>query len=257
METIHVKFDELTTMASEHDCLEPEFQRFNNHNSSAESMNTPSNEDLDNLFGPMFEEYFEKTSSDTTINSAAQPTQVHEDSSSTSSIFVDAHEAPSVIHKLTRIDPERIKTTTMASEHDCLEPELQRFINHNSSAETMNTPSKEDLDNLLGPMFEEYFKKKFSDTTINFAAQPTQFHEDSPSTSSIIIDEHEAPPIVTTSDEQTSLISLTEADEFNQEDSADFDGNSQFVLYNPPSHEEIESSVMALEPSNVQNFHQV
>ncbi|GJW11691.1 retrovirus-related pol polyprotein from transposon TNT 1-94 [Tanacetum coccineum] len=38
METIHVKFDELTAMASEHDCLEPELQRFNNHNSSAEQM---------------------------------------------------------------------------------------------------------------------------------------------------------------------------------------------------------------------------
>ncbi|GKF03911.1 retrovirus-related pol polyprotein from transposon TNT 1-94, partial [Tanacetum coccineum] len=38
---------------------------------------------------------------------------------------------------------------------------------------------------------------------------------------SIIVDEHEAPPIETTSDEQTSLISLTNADEFNQEDSAD------------------------------------
>ncbi|GJV91430.1 putative ribonuclease H-like domain-containing protein [Tanacetum coccineum] len=147
--------------------------------------------------------------------------------------------------------------TAMASEHDCLEPELQRFINHNSSAETMNTPSKEDLDNLFGPMYEEYFEKKFSDTPINSAAQPTQIHEDSPSTSSIIVDEHEAPPIVTTSDEQTSPISLTEADEFNQEDSANFDGNSQFVPYNPPSHEEIESSTTALEPSNVQNFHQV
>ncbi|GJY67091.1 retrovirus-related pol polyprotein from transposon TNT 1-94 [Tanacetum coccineum] len=147
--------------------------------------------------------------------------------------------------------------TAMASEHDCLEPELQRFINHNSSAETMNTPSKEDLDNLFGPMYEEYFEKKFFDTPINSAAQPTQIHEDSPSTSSIIVDEHEAPPIVTTSDEQTSPISLTEADEFNQEDSADFDGNSQFVPYNPLSHEEIESSTMALEPSNVQNFHQV
>ncbi|GKA81551.1 retrovirus-related pol polyprotein from transposon TNT 1-94 [Tanacetum coccineum] len=147
--------------------------------------------------------------------------------------------------------------TAMASEHNCLEPELQRFINHNSSAETMNTPSKEDLDNLFGPMYEEYFEKKFSDTPINSAAQPTQIHEDSPSTSSIIVDEHEAPPIVTTSDEQTSPISLTEADEFNQEDSADFDGNSQFVPYNPPSHEEIESSTTALEPSNVQNFHQV
>ncbi|GKD57819.1 hypothetical protein Tco_1291206 [Tanacetum coccineum] len=149
------------------------------------------------------------------------------------------------------------KLTAMASEHDCLEPELQRFINHNSSAEIMNTPSKEDFDNLFSPMYEEYFEKKFSDTPINSAAQPTQIHEDSPSTSSIIFDEHEAPPIVTTSDEQTTLISLTEADEFNQEDSANFDGNSQFVSYNPPSHEEIESSTMALEPSNVHNFHQV
>ncbi|GJW69790.1 retrovirus-related pol polyprotein from transposon TNT 1-94, partial [Tanacetum coccineum] len=147
--------------------------------------------------------------------------------------------------------------TAMASEHDYLEPELQRFINHNSSAEEMNTPSKEDLDNLFGPMFEEYFEKTFSDTPINSVAQPTQIHEDSPSTSSIIVDGHEAPPIATISDEQTSPISLTEADEFNQEDSAYFDGNSQFVSYNPPSREEIESSTTALEPSNMQNFHQV
>ncbi|GJT15095.1 hypothetical protein Tco_0873801 [Tanacetum coccineum] len=79
METIHVKFDELTAMASEHDCLEPELQRFNNHNSSADSMNTPSKEDLDNLFRPMFEDYFEHKTSDTTINSVAQPTHAHED----------------------------------------------------------------------------------------------------------------------------------------------------------------------------------
>nr|GEX40407.1 retrovirus-related Pol polyprotein from transposon TNT 1-94 [Tanacetum cinerariifolium] len=101
--------------------------------------------------------------------------------------------------------------TAMASKHDCLEPELQRFKNHNSLAEPMNTPSKEDLDNLFGPMFEEYFGNKSSDTPINFAAQPTQFHEDLPSTSSINVEEHEAPPIKTTSDEQTSPISLTEA----------------------------------------------
>ncbi|GJT47970.1 retrovirus-related pol polyprotein from transposon TNT 1-94 [Tanacetum coccineum] len=50
---------------------------------------------------------------------------------------------------------------------------------------------------------------------------------------------------------------LCEADEFNQEDSAHSDGNSQFVSYNPPSSEEIESSSTALEPLNVQNFHQV
>ncbi|GJV02752.1 retrovirus-related pol polyprotein from transposon TNT 1-94 [Tanacetum coccineum] len=113
-----------------------------------------------------------------------------------------------------------------------------------------DTPSKEDLDNLFGPMFEEYYEQKSSDTPIYSVAQPTQVHEDSPSTSSIIVDTHEAPPVVTTSDEQTSPISLTEADEFDQEDTADFDGNAQFVPYNPPSHEEIESSTTALEPSN-------
>ncbi|GKC84608.1 retrovirus-related pol polyprotein from transposon TNT 1-94 [Tanacetum coccineum] len=77
----------------------------------------------------------------------------------------------------------------------------------------MNTPSKEDLENLFGPMFEEYFEKRSFDTPINSVTQPTQFHEDSSSTSLIIIEEHEAPPIKTTSDEQTSLISLTNADE--------------------------------------------
>ncbi|GJZ70749.1 retrovirus-related pol polyprotein from transposon TNT 1-94, partial [Tanacetum coccineum] len=107
---------------------------------------------------------------------------------------------------------------------------------------------KEDLDNLFGTIFEEYFEKRSSDTPINSVAQPTLFHEDSPSTSSIIVEDHEDPPIKTISDEQTSPLSLTEAD---------FDGSLEFVSYNPPSDEEIESSIAALEPSNVQNFHQV
>nr|GEZ46712.1 putative ribonuclease H-like domain-containing protein [Tanacetum cinerariifolium] len=96
-----------------------------------------------------------------------------------------------------------------------IEPELQRFNNINSSAEPMNTPSKKDLDNLFGLMFEEYFGKKSSDTPINSTAQPTQLH------------------------------------------STKFDGNSQFVSYNPTSYEAIESSSIALEPSNVHNFYQV
>ncbi|GJT99296.1 retrovirus-related pol polyprotein from transposon TNT 1-94 [Tanacetum coccineum] len=147
--------------------------------------------------------------------------------------------------------------TAIASEHDCLEPELQRFNNQNSSDDLMNTPSKEDLDNLFGPMFEDYFKQKSFDTTINSAAQPNHDQEDSPSTSSTIVDTHEAPSVVTKSDEQTSPISLQESDEFNQEDSADFDGNTKFIPYDSLNHEEIESSTTNLEPSNMQNFHQV
>ncbi|GJR92207.1 retrovirus-related pol polyprotein from transposon TNT 1-94 [Tanacetum coccineum] len=70
METINVKFDELTGMASEHDCLEPELQRFNNPNSSDDLMNTPSKEDLDNLFGQCLKDYFEQKSFDSFIYSA-------------------------------------------------------------------------------------------------------------------------------------------------------------------------------------------
>ncbi|GJZ51976.1 integrase, catalytic region, zinc finger, CCHC-type containing protein [Tanacetum coccineum] len=79
METIHVKFDELTAMASEHHSLEPVLQCSINDDSSAESMNTPSKEDLDNLFGPMFDEYFEKKSSDMPIKSAAPHVHNYED----------------------------------------------------------------------------------------------------------------------------------------------------------------------------------
>ncbi|GKA25536.1 retrovirus-related pol polyprotein from transposon TNT 1-94 [Tanacetum coccineum] len=60
-----------------------------------------------------------------------------------------------------------------------------------------------------------------------------------------------APPIVTTSKEQTSLISFNEANEFNQEDSANFDGNTVFVPYVVPNFEEAESSTTALDPSNM------
>ncbi|GJW71514.1 retrovirus-related pol polyprotein from transposon TNT 1-94 [Tanacetum coccineum] len=61
-----------------------------------------------------------------------------------------------------------------------------------------------------------------------------RLHEDSPSTSLIIVDTHEAPPVVTTSDEQTSPISLIEVGEFDQEDiMLDFDGNARSLFYNP------------------------
>nr|GEV71132.1 retrovirus-related Pol polyprotein from transposon TNT 1-94 [Tanacetum cinerariifolium] len=52
--------------------LEPGFQQFINDDSSAKAMNIPSKEDLDNLFRPVYEEYFEKRSSETSINSVAQ-----------------------------------------------------------------------------------------------------------------------------------------------------------------------------------------
>ncbi|GKA96216.1 hypothetical protein Tco_0818311 [Tanacetum coccineum] len=58
METIHVKFDELTTMASECNNLEPGFNYSNFQDSLEESKTILSKEDLDSLFGPLYEEYY-------------------------------------------------------------------------------------------------------------------------------------------------------------------------------------------------------
>nr|GEU39262.1 hypothetical protein [Tanacetum cinerariifolium] len=137
-----------------------------------------------------------------------------------------------------------------------LEPMAQRFINDESSAESMNTPSKEDLDNLFGPMFDEYFEKKSSDMPINSAAQQVHNYEESPVTTSIDIEEHEAPLIITTSKEHTSLISLTEADEFYQEDSVEFDGNTLLTSYDALDFSEAISST-TLDLLNMHKFHQV
>ncbi|GJU02852.1 retrovirus-related pol polyprotein from transposon TNT 1-94 [Tanacetum coccineum] len=147
--------------------------------------------------------------------------------------------------------------TTMASEYDSLKPVFQRFINDDSSTESLNIPSKEDLDNLFGPIYEEYFEKRSSESSINSTTQQVHNHEDSPSTTSIIIEEDEALSIVTTSEEQPSPISRNEADEFNQEDSTDFDGNTVFIPYDAPHFEEAKSSTTALDPSYMHEFHQV
>ncbi|GJV92213.1 retrovirus-related pol polyprotein from transposon TNT 1-94 [Tanacetum coccineum] len=146
--------------------------------------------------------------------------------------------------------------TTMASEHHNLEPIFQLSINDDSSVESMNIPSKEDLVNFFGPMYKEYFEKRSSDMSINSTAQQVHDHEDSPSTYLIIVEEHKAPTIVITSEEQTSPISLNKADEFNQEDSTDFDGNTIFVPYDAPNFEEAESSTTAIDPSDMHEFYQ-
>ncbi|GJS72476.1 hypothetical protein Tco_0705317 [Tanacetum coccineum] len=146
--------------------------------------------------------------------------------------------------------------TTMASEHDSLEPVSQQFLNNDSSVESMNTPSKEDLDNLFGPMYDEYFEKKSSDMPINSAAQQVHNQEDSSLTSSIDTEAHEVPHIVTTCKEQTSQISLTVADEFYQEDSAELDGNTFLPPYDALDFSETESSTN-LDPSNMHEFHQL
>ncbi|GJS89384.1 hypothetical protein Tco_0772020 [Tanacetum coccineum] len=71
METIHVKFDELTTMAFECNNLEPEINCMNFTNSLKDSQSIPSKSYLDNLFGPLFEEYYSTSSHEVSDDSAA------------------------------------------------------------------------------------------------------------------------------------------------------------------------------------------
>ncbi|GJV65832.1 integrase, catalytic region, zinc finger, CCHC-type containing protein [Tanacetum coccineum] len=171
-------------------------------------------------------------------------------------------------HKIRTNNDTKFKNATLKALYEKRKPNVEYFhvfgslcyptndrddlgkMKPKADIESMNTPSKEDLDNLFGLMFDEYFEKKCSGMPINSAAQQVHNYEDSPVTNSIDIKEHEAPPIVTTSKEQTFLISLTEADEFYQEDLAKFDGNTLLTSYDAPDFSEAESST-ALDPLNM------
>ncbi|GJX48179.1 hypothetical protein Tco_0273369 [Tanacetum coccineum] len=107
--------------------------------------------------------------------------------------------------------------TVMASEHNCLEPGTNRFHDKDLSADDTSIPSKEDLENLFGLMFKEYFKKRSPEVSINSAAQTNLNNQDTPSSSSIIVEDNKAPPLVSSFEEQISPISNDEADGFIQE----------------------------------------
>nr|GEV20831.1 retrovirus-related Pol polyprotein from transposon TNT 1-94 [Tanacetum cinerariifolium] len=94
-------------------------------------------------------------------------------------------------------------------------------LTKDSLEDSQSEPSKEDLDNLFGPLYEEYYAMSITQVSDNFAN--TLPKEDTSSSSSIIIDEDEAPQIVTSSrepiaNELTTPISTENANELVQED---------------------------------------
>ncbi|GJZ69350.1 retrovirus-related pol polyprotein from transposon TNT 1-94 [Tanacetum coccineum] len=96
MEMINVKFDELPTMASECNNLEPGMNYANFNDSSEDSQSIPSTSDLDNLFGPMYEEY-NVSSSQKVFDNYAANTLDNDHTSSSSSIFVDQDDASLIV----------------------------------------------------------------------------------------------------------------------------------------------------------------
>ncbi|GJU54791.1 integrase, catalytic region, zinc finger, CCHC-type containing protein [Tanacetum coccineum] len=101
MDTIHVEFDELTVMASECNNSGPGF-KCSNFQDSSEDLSVPLKIDLDNLFGPLYEEYYATSTPKVSDNSAAN-TLDNKDTPSSSLIFVEEDEAPQIVSSSTKL----------------------------------------------------------------------------------------------------------------------------------------------------------
>ncbi|GJX61950.1 hypothetical protein Tco_0294850 [Tanacetum coccineum] len=153
------------------------------------------------------------------------------------------------------------KLTAMAYGCNNSGPSLNCSNFQDSSEDSQSLPSKTDLDNLFGPLYEEYYSTSSPEVSNNYAAN-TLDNENTSSSSSIVVEEDEAPYIVSLSTEQVvskpnTPVLNKNADEVVQEDVSDFDGN---VFYYPPQtpvFEEAESSSTYQDPSNMHEFHQI
>ncbi|GKD75717.1 retrovirus-related pol polyprotein from transposon TNT 1-94 [Tanacetum coccineum] len=120
METIHVKFDKVTTMASECNNSGPNFNYLNFQDSLEDSQSVPSKEDFDNLFGPLYEEYYATSTPEVSDDSAANNLP-NEDTPSSSSIIVEEDEAPQIVTSLE--EPIANEPTTPVSNENANEPD--------------------------------------------------------------------------------------------------------------------------------------
>nr|GEV33125.1 copia protein [Tanacetum cinerariifolium] len=89
-------FDELTAMAFECDNLEPEMNYANFNESSKDSQSIASTSNLDNVCGPMYEEYYVTSSQEVSDNSATNILD-NDHTSSSSSILVNQDDAPLIL----------------------------------------------------------------------------------------------------------------------------------------------------------------
>ncbi|GJS31402.1 ribonuclease H-like domain-containing protein [Tanacetum coccineum] len=150
--------------------------------------------------------------------------------------------------------------TTMDFECNNLEPGMNCMNFNNSSKDLQSIPLKSDLDNLFGPLYEEYYEMSSQEVSDDSAINTTD-NDHTSSSSSIVVDQDDAPPVVSLSDEQVStapnfLVMNEVVDEFVQEDVADFDGNMFHNAPQTPEFEVVKSSSTYQDPSNMHQFHQ-
>nr|GEU81841.1 reverse transcriptase domain-containing protein [Tanacetum cinerariifolium] len=108
-------------------------------------------------------------------------------------------------------------------------------------------PSHQDLDNLFDPLYEEYYALSTSKVSNNFASNTLDV-ENTSLQSSIIVEDSDAPQIVTSSEESitqesSTLFLETHSDEQIQEDVAKLDKNTIMHSFKNTELDEAESSL--------------
>ncbi|GJW07870.1 retrovirus-related pol polyprotein from transposon TNT 1-94 [Tanacetum coccineum] len=143
IETIHVKFDELTVMALECNNSGPSFSCSNFQDSSEVSQSVPSKIDLDNLFSPLYEEYYAMSTTEVLDNSTSN-TLDNEDTPSSASIIIEEDEALEIVSSSEELVDTKPNTSVANENAD----ELVQ--------EDVTKPDKNVLHNLLHTLvFEE------------------------------------------------------------------------------------------------------
>ncbi|GJV32471.1 integrase, catalytic region, zinc finger, CCHC-type containing protein [Tanacetum coccineum] len=116
--------------------------------------------------------------------------------------------------------------------------------NFQDSLEDSNViSSKEDLDNLFGPLYKEYYETRTTKVSDNFATN-TLNNEDTYSSSSIIIEDHEAPQLVSLleeliTNEPSTSVSNNHSNKLVQEAIAELKGNTFINPFHTPMLEKL------------------
>nr|GEZ04617.1 hypothetical protein [Tanacetum cinerariifolium] len=127
---------------------------------------------------------------------------------------------------------------------------------NDSLANSIEIPLKEDLENLFGPMFDEYFERSSKEVPRVYVASDNSFENDTSPSTSISVDDDSPPLIPSTLEEPSSPEPINYADVSNQEDNIAVDVNEFGNSSSTPLYEEAESSSSALDPSNMHTFYQ-
>ncbi|GJU33281.1 retrovirus-related pol polyprotein from transposon TNT 1-94 [Tanacetum coccineum] len=111
------------------------------------------------------------------------------------------------------------------------------------------------MDNLFGPLYEEYYATSSPEVFDNSATN-TLDNENTSSSSLIVVEEDDAPQIVSLSAEQITNepnfpVLNENTDELDQENNAEIDGNVFYNAPQTPMFEEVESSSTFQDPTNM------